>query len=56
MFKKIFPWLFQSPNLSGFKMGKNENPALLDNWDDAEGYYSKLIISFGNRPLLYSSH
>ena len=26
--------------MSGFTTGGNENPALTDNWDDAEGYYS----------------
>ena len=27
--------------MSGFTTGGNENPALTDNWDDAEGYYSR---------------
>ena len=33
---------FQSPR-SGPKISKrqSENPTLLDNWDDAEGYYRK---------------
>ena len=26
--------------MSGFTTGAVDNPALTDNWDDAEGYYS----------------
>ena len=31
--------------MSGFTTGGNENPALTDNWDDAEGYYSMYSYS-----------
>lgn len=35
----MFAENYNSPNLSAYKTGKNENPNLIDNWDDAEGYY-----------------
>ncbi|KAH3769421.1 hypothetical protein DPMN_170689, partial [Dreissena polymorpha] len=35
----MFSENYNSPNLSAYKTGKNENPNLMDNWDDAEGYY-----------------
>jgi len=39
----------QSPAARALKVeaGK-ENPNLTDNWDDAEGYYSKIIILIRN--------
>ena len=36
----------QSPNLNRGLTGMPENPALTDNWDDAEGYYSE--FEWGN--------
>ena len=32
-------FLFQSPNTIVQSKNQIENPALTDNWDDAEGYY-----------------
>lgn len=35
----LFFFPFQSPNTIIANKHVNENPALTDNWDDAEGYY-----------------
>ena len=35
---------FQSPARALKVEAGKENPNLTDNWDDAEGYYSKMVI------------
>ena len=37
-------YLTQSPSNAFISDGVSENPNLKDNWDDAEGYYRKLIV------------
>jgi hypothetical protein len=31
----------QAPEVSKLTVKENEDPSLMDNWDDAEGYYRK---------------
>lgn len=37
----FFLLLQESPGWNRLRSTAHENPNLLDNWDDAEGYYSK---------------
>lgn len=65
MFSDMFGDNFAVDKLGDIHTGSTENPNLMDNWDDAEGYYrvrigevldSRLVCSGKNLLSLFSLH